>query len=129
MAGAAKVVIGPEASAGSLTITLDAAKIPDDASTDFRVKLTDLAGNVTPSASFTITSDNTAPQVTSIARPSSEDEDTNATSVKFEVTTSEDVKVTDITSTDFVVTPLAHLSLSMLLAEMAVIIILPTSLR
>ena len=94
-----------EASAGQLAITLDAAKIPDDASTDFRIKLTDNAGNITPSASFSITSDNTAPQVTAIARPSSETIDTNATSVKFEVTTSEDVKVTEVTGTDFVVTP------------------------
>ena len=35
VAGAAKVVSDSEASAGQLTITLDAAKIPDDASTDF----------------------------------------------------------------------------------------------
>ena len=103
VAGAAKVVSGPEAPAVAHNY-IGCAKIPDDASTDFRIKLTDNAGNITPSASFSITSDNTAPQVTAIARPSSETIDTNATSVKFEVTTSEDVKVTEVTGTDFVVT-------------------------
>ena len=88
-----------------LHITLAEANIPDDATTNYRAEIIDKAGNFNKSASFTISSDNTKPQVASILRPSSETVDTNAASVKFEVTTSEVVRIADITATDFVVTP------------------------
>ena len=70
----------------------------------FRAKITDVNGNSTDSATFSISSDNTPPHVTDILRANSANEDTNADTVKFEVSFSEDVKVSDIKPDDFVVT-------------------------